>query len=158
MVEETHMSQNREEILTRIRSALNGSDRTPVSPLPPNSRIAPRIAGEVDTEIDLLLAEIGKLGGITRRIAGREELQQALSSLVRDESVKKVTLWQTSELQDLGLESVLISLGVEIVPSGADKRALAECDLGVTGADAALPETGTLVLRASEEHPQMVSL
>ncbi len=30
--------------------------------------------------------------------------------------------------------------------------------MGVTGADAALPETGTLVLRASAEHSQVVSL
>ncbi|HEX7588670.1 MAG TPA: LUD domain-containing protein [Anaerolineae bacterium] len=152
------MNQDREKILTRIRTALGGSDRTPASPLPQNVRVAPRIAGKVDAEVDLLLAEIGKLGGITRRIAGLEELQRALCDLVRDESVKKATLWQTSELQELGIERVLISSGVEIVPSDGDKRALAECDLGVTGADAALPETGTLVLRASGEHPQMVSL
>ena len=152
------MSQSREEILTRIRAALSGNARTPASPLPPTTRVAPRVAGNAEAEIDLLLAEIGKLGGRAQRIVGREELRLCLSNLVRDENVKKVTLWQTRELKEFDLEGEFASLGVEIVPPDADKRVLAGCDLGVTDADAALPETGTLVLRASGEHLQMVSL
>jgi L-lactate dehydrogenase complex protein LldG len=35
---------------------------------------------------------------------------------------------------------------------------VAECDLGVTGVDAALPETGTLVLRSAPDRPRVVSL
>jgi L-lactate dehydrogenase complex protein LldG len=158
MVEKTPMNQSREEILSRVRTALSGRDRTPASPLPPTTRIAPRVAGEVEAEIDLLMVEIGKLGGKAQRIAGPEQLQTALCNLVRDESVKKVTFWQARELMDFKLEGVFASLGVEIVAPDKDKRALAACDLGVTGADAALPETGTLVLRADREHPQLMSL
>jgi L-lactate dehydrogenase complex protein LldG len=152
------MNQSREQILSKIRATLHASDRAPVSPIPSTTRVAPRIPGQVDAEIDLLLAEIGRLGGNARRIAGGEQLNAALRDLVRIESVKKATLWNTRELKDFGLDGTLASLGVDIVPPDADKRLLAECDLGVTGADAALPETGTLVLRGSAEHPQMVSL
>jgi len=152
------MSEAREEILNRVRTALSGRDRAPASPLPPTMLVAPRVAGDVNAEIDLLIAEIGKLGGRAQRISGREELHSALCDLVRSESVKKVTLWQTRELRDFGLEGAFASQGVEIVAHDADKRTLAECDLGVTGADAALPETGTLVLRAAPEHPQLASL
>ncbi len=49
-------------------------------------------------------------------------------------------------------------LGVTIVSPYAGKHALAECDLGVTGADAGFPETGTLLLRSTPERPRMVSL
>ena len=35
---------------------------------------------------------------------------------------------------------------------------VAECELGVTGVDVALPETGTLLLRSSPEKPRVVSL
>jgi L-lactate dehydrogenase complex protein LldG len=35
---------------------------------------------------------------------------------------------------------------------------VAECDLGITGADFALPETGTLGLRSTIEQPRTVSL
>lgn len=152
------MSSSRDRILDRVRAALAGSTRAAVSPLPSSARVAPRAAGDADAEIDLLLAEIAKLGGVARRVAGRDELRAALRDLVQTERVKKATLWQTRELHDLGLADALAALGVEIVSPDAGKRALAECDLGVTGADAALPETGTLVLRASAEHSQVVSL
>jgi len=47
---------------------------------------------------------------------------------------------------------------VEIVSPYAGKDALAACDLGVTEADAAFPETGTLLLRSGPDRPRMVSL
>lgn len=149
---------SREGILSRVRTALNSTTRAPVSPLPASARVAPRVAGKADAEIDLLLAEIAALGGSTRRVTRRDELQAALRDIVQAERVKKATLWQARELQELGITDALSALDVEIIPSDSDKRLLAECDLGVTGADAALPETGTLVLRASSEHSQLVSL
>ena len=152
------MDSSRDQIMKRVHAALSGTTRAPASPLPPTARVASRGAGDADAEIDLLLAEIAKLGGTTRRVAGRDELQAALRDLVQAERVKKATMWQARDLQELGVADALGALGVEIVPSDSDKRALAECDLGVTGADAALPETGTLVLRASSEHSQAVSL
>ena len=47
---------------------------------------------------------------------------------------------------------------MQIVSPFAGKHELAECDLGVTGVDMALPETGTLVLTSDESRPRMVSL
>jgi L-lactate dehydrogenase complex protein LldG len=152
------MNSSRDQIMNRVRAALSSSTRAPVAPLPVTARVAPRVAGDANAEIDLMLGEIAKLGGATRRIATRDELHGALRDLVQAEHVRKATLWQTRALRDLGVTEMLAELDVAIVPPDADKRALAECDLGVTGADAALPETGTLVLRASPEHPQMVSL
>jgi L-lactate dehydrogenase complex protein LldG len=149
---------SRNQILDRVRAALGGTTRAPASPLPPSARVASRVAGDADVEIDLLLAEIAKLGGATRHVASRDELRAALQELVKTENVRKATLWNTPALKELGAADALSALGVEIIPAASDQRALAECDLGVTGADAALPETGTLVLRASAEHSQLVSL
>lgn len=67
-------------------------------------------------------------------------------------------MWQTAELQALGVSEILSGRGVEIVSSQAGKDALARCDLGVTGVDMALPETGTLVLRTSPERSRAVLL
>jgi len=66
--------------------------------------------------------------------------------------------WQTAELKEWGVEGLLEAIGVEIVSPYASNREVAECDLGVTGADFALPETGTLGLRASIEQPRTISL
>jgi L-lactate dehydrogenase complex protein LldG len=148
----------RDEILNTVRAALKRDASAPVPEMPPSARVAPRTAGDVNSEMDMLLAEIGKLGGVTRRIKDTPDLKTAFEELVKTEDVKKATLWQTHELKDLCVVEILASLGVEIVSAHADNRQVAECDLGVTGVDAALPETGTLLLRSSAERTRTVSL
>lgn len=152
------MNPAREEILARVRASLNRRPDTPVASAPPTARVKPRVAGPTDTEIEQLFTEIGKLTGITRRLAHRDELRSALTELVQAETVQKATIWNTPELEALDVAGALTALGVELVSPQADKRLVAECDLGVTGVDAALPETGTLVLRSSPERPRVVSL
>ena len=155
---------SRDAILADVRAALGrtaSSDAPlPVVPapvVPASGRIPPRTAGGRWSEVAMLLAEITKLGGTTRALAARD-LRTALAELVRDEAVHRAAVWQTPELRALGLEAILASLGVELIPPQAGKLALAGCDLGITGADAALPETGTLVLDAGPARPRMVSL
>ena len=152
------MNPIREEILGKIREALGRKLGTPPAPIPPTARIAPRKAGDPEAEMALLLGEIEKLSGVTRRLASRDELGVALAELVKTEDVKRATVWTTPDLADLGVGETLKALGVEIVPAQADKHLVATCELGVTGVDAALPETGTLLLRSSPERPRVVSL
>jgi L-lactate dehydrogenase complex protein LldG len=147
----------RDEVLSGIRRALGRNAGEPVPPVPASARVAARAPGSADGELTLLLDEIGKLGGRTRRL-GMDALQAALAELVRVEAIRKATLWHTPVLQTLGVAKIISDLGVEIVSAQAGKHALAQCDLGVTGVDMALPETGTLVLRASPDRPRAVSL
>jgi L-lactate dehydrogenase complex protein LldG len=152
------MSTAREAILARVREALGRNPATPPPPLPATARISPRSAGPADAEIDLLLSEIDALRGVTRRLAGREALRPALAELVRSEQVSKATLWTTPDLLAWDVAGTLATLGVSIVPAQAGSRLVAECELGVTGVDAALAETGTLLLTSSPERPRVVSL
>jgi len=152
------MNSAREEILEKVRRSLGRSAGSPVPPFPATGRVGPRAAGETEAEIEMLLTEIGKLNGVTRRLGNRQDLQAALADLVTTEQVKKATLWATADLQVWDVAGSLMALGVELVSPQAGMRAVAECDLGVTGVDAALPETGTLLLRSSPEKPRMVSL
>ncbi|MCL4489823.1 MAG: lactate utilization protein [Chloroflexi bacterium] len=148
--------RSREAILSRVRQAVGNGARSALHA--PAAGIPPRAAGVADADLDLLLSEIAKLGGQVLRLEGREDLAGALSQLVAAETVRKAVLWQTDDLDSLGIGEALAALGVALVAPDADKRAVAECDLGVTGVDAALPETGTLVLRASPGKRQLVSL
>jgi L-lactate dehydrogenase complex protein LldG len=152
------MDPAREEILGKVRVSLRREPSSPVSPVPSAARVKPRTVGPPSAEIDLLFTEIGKVTGITRRLAGRDELRAALAELVKAEQVKKATLWATPELRALDVAGTLKALGVELVSPQADQRLVAECELGVTGVDAALAETGTLLLRSSPEKPRVVSL
>ncbi len=149
------MSRGSETILGPVRSALN---RARGAPLPPRPPILPARTPEgVDAEIDRLLREIGALSGSATRLSAAE-LDQTLEHLVREQEVRRATLWPTPRLAALGIAERLSRLGVEIVAPHAGKHALAECDLGVTEADFALPETGTLGLLSSLDKPRAVSL
>jgi len=148
----------RDTVLAGVRAALGrrpGELVPPVPALPP--RIPPRARGRTDDDMAMLLDEIGKLGGRTQRVSA-DTLRDALSGLVQAEKIRKATLWQTPELMALDVSVILSSLGVEIIPAQAGKHALAQCDLGVTGVDLAVPETGTLGLRSSPDRPRAVSL
>ncbi len=151
-------NQTREDILADVRAALSRVKGSPVPPIPPSAIVPPRTPGDARAEMDLLLSEIEKLGGVTRRVAGANDLRAALEQLVSAEHVSKAVLWDTAEIRELGIAAALESLGVEIVPASAGKGQIAECELGVTAVDAALPETGTLVLRSSPEKPRVISL
>ncbi len=145
----------REDFLAEVRLALRRDRGGSIPPVP--GRMAPRPLGEPEAEMVAVLSEIGKLGGKTQQLTP-DCLPDALAALVKDEGVRKASLWQTADLRDLGVERILGGLGVEIVSPHADKHVLAGCDLGITGADAAFPETGTLLLRSTPDRPRMVSL
>ena len=53
---------------------------------------------------------------------------------------------------------LLKGFGIQIVSPDGDGRSLAECDLGITVADAAIPETGTVLLRTTQGQPDALSL
>jgi len=148
----------RDEILAKIRAALGRSPGSPVASVPPTARVKSRNAAPPEAEIEQLFTEIGKLNGVTRHLATRHDLTSALAELVKVEAVKKATCWTTPDLTAWDVAGTLKALGVEIVSPQADKHRVAECELGVTGVDAALPETGTLLLRSSPERPRVVSL
>lgn len=146
---------SKKEILGTIRRSLGrkpglmDGNRPPILP--------PRQPGSQDIEIDTLLHEIEKLSGVTRRLSPAG-IDEALESLVKEQDVKKATLWPTKGLAQLGLSARLRSLGVELISPCADKHEMALCDLGITEVDFALPETGTLALLSSVEKPRAVSL
>jgi L-lactate dehydrogenase complex protein LldG len=152
------MTSAREEMLTKVRSALQRTAVSKVAAIPTTARLVPRRPGDVKAELTAFLAEVEKLSGKTKRLENKADFDTALREVVTAEAVKQATLWQTAELKALGGEDTLRSLGVEIVSPYASNREVAECDLGVTGVDFALPETGTLVLRSSSEQPRTVSL
>jgi L-lactate dehydrogenase complex protein LldG len=142
-------------VIENVRNSLGRNAQSPLSPRP---QILPaRQPGPVEAEIEQFLGEIKKLSGVGQRLA-RQALGEALKNLVAEEKIRKATVWDIPLLNELGLAGQLRELGVELVSPNTDKHAMAQCDLGVTTADYLLPETGTLVLRSSQEKPRGVSL
>jgi L-lactate dehydrogenase complex protein LldG len=149
------VSSARSAVFEGVRRALGRAAGEAIATPPPG--LPAREAGSPDAEIDLLLQEITALSGVAQRVQP-EAVENAVARLVESEGVRRATLWSTPRLGGLGVESALRRHGVEIVSPLATKHALAQCDLGVTEADFALPETGTLGLLSSAEKPRAVSL
>jgi L-lactate dehydrogenase complex protein LldG len=149
------MSAGWNPVVDAVRRALGRSPTDAVSPRP--TLLPPRPAGRPDDEIEVFLREVTNLSGVARRLRPAD-LDPELERLVREREVRRACLWTTPLLARTGMAARLARLGVTIVSAHAGKRALAECDLGVTEADFALPETGTIGLLSSAERPRTVSL
>ena len=142
-------------VIENIRKSLG---RTTQSPLNPRPAIYPSRQPESSTsEIEQFLGEIKKLSGVGQKLSP-PEIDSALKSLVEEQNIHRATVWETPRLRQLSVAEILNSLGVELVSPNASKHEMARCDLGVTETDYFLPETGTLVLRSSQEKPRGVSL
>jgi L-lactate dehydrogenase complex protein LldG len=148
----------REEIFAKVRSALESFSDSPLGPLPGSMRFEPRTAAAPDEEMDLLLSEVKRLGGHGRKVQGREEFAVALGVLVKAEEIRSAALSDHPLYLKYDPADLLRRLGVEIISPDGDGRRLAECDLGMTVADAALPETGTVLLRTMQGQPDALSL
>jgi len=149
------MTARANPVIESVRRALGRAPGGGLGPRP--GILPPREAEPTDEEIDRLLKEIGALSGVASRLSAAE-IDGALARVVEAGHVRRATLWSTPRLRALEIESRLKRMGVETVPGSADKRELASCDLGVTEADFALAETGTLGLLSSPEKPRAVSL
>jgi L-lactate dehydrogenase complex protein LldG len=150
------MNTARDDIFASVRAELGRTEASPLLPRPPV--VPARQAGSAESELTLLCEEVEKLGGVARRLAGVADLAVALADLVAAEGVRTATVWPTADMKQAGVEALLTGLGVELVSPRAGKAEIADCDLGVTGADFALPETGTIALLSDDERPRMVSL
>jgi L-lactate dehydrogenase complex protein LldG len=149
------MSERRDSVIDDVRRALDRDADSPLARRP--SVVVPRIAEESDAEMNRLIEEINALAGVAEHIDAYE-IGSALKKLVEENDIRRASIWSTPRLKALRIEDRLRQRGVGIVSPSADKHELAQCDLGVTEVDFALPETGTLGLLSSSEKPRSVSL
>jgi L-lactate dehydrogenase complex protein LldG len=146
---------SRNTILERIKQSLGRTD----SDL---SDARPTITSDVsirniEDETDLLVTEINALSGNARRI-NEQAIPQALHDLITQEGIENAVLWDTPGLKDRKIGELLQTMGISLSSPSADKSEMAMVDLGVTEADYAIAETGTLCLLSSEHKPRTVSL
>ncbi len=152
------MELGRDATFKEIRRALNRTAQQPAAVRPASVHVRSRAGGTVDEELDQLLSNIRALGGKTRRLIAPLEVESALGTLVNEERVRKATIWRTKQLGSLHIGESLTHLNVELVPARAGKQEIAACDLGITEVDAALAESGTLVLASEPNRPATTSL
>jgi L-lactate dehydrogenase complex protein LldG len=149
--------------IENIRRSLGRSENSTLGPStqlrtgPRPAVYASRQPDSVDAEAGRFIEEVRKLSGVAEQFPAGA-VPEALKVLVAENGIRKAAAWETPRLQQLQITNYLSALGVELISPTASKYEMAFCDVGITEADALLPETGTLALRASAEKPRAVSL
>lgn len=171
-------------MLARIREAL-GRPARPTSapePLPP---FPAQVAGlDASGRVEQFVSELQKVGAGVTRANGAGEVKECLESLLRASPDAAVALSDGEALRRLGLRAWLAGVGRRVVPSlrefiaeegagadaptpgGGDVAALVEryrgllldAAVGITTADYALADTGTLVIVSGGEQHRLISL
>ena len=148
---------SRDTILADVRRAVAAHAGEPL-PMPAAARFEPRKAATLNEEIERMLGEVKRVSGHGLQIHGREEFAVALGQLIREEGIRTAALSDHPLHRHYGMEELLKGFGIGIISPNGDARRLADCDLGITVADAALPETGTVLLRTTQGQPDALSL
>lgn len=110
--------------------------------------------------IQQLERELGRVGGKLHRVRSSEEACLCLRELAQSYQVKRVVRWnEAPPLEAVEIDRAFEGLEIEVIPgSGEAPERLAGAEMGLTGAEYALADTGTLVLVAREGQGRAVSL
>jgi L-lactate dehydrogenase complex protein LldG len=112
--------------------------------------------------------EFERVGGVFHRVADREAVPGVIVALARERDARRLVTWHgsvlgadwTRPLAAGGLASDVMPLDpvTDVEERARLRAASAEADLGLTGADLAVGETGSLVLRSGPGRPRSTSL
>ncbi|MGQ0794385.1 MAG: LutC/YkgG family protein [Deltaproteobacteria bacterium] len=101
--------------------------------------------------------ELAKVSGVVKMFRKTGELQDFISQFAAQNSSQAFSMWQTDFLNSLKLRQILTDMGLREC-AAEDKSDTATADFGVTEADFAIADTGTLVLLSAPNKPRTASL
>ena len=107
------------------------------------------------------IEELEALGGHGKRVESLEEAREYVLDLAREREAKLLLRWDVDDLEDLGVDAPLGETGVEVAVwrDLADFREIAgKADIGLSTAEWAIAETGTLVLEGGPGKGRTVTL
>jgi L-lactate utilization protein LutC len=143
------MESAREEILKKIRTGLN---RKSDEPAPPVRLKSPAMS--LDERIESMLVRVAALAGKTHRASSAEDACRYVHTALNG---RGAVASNAPFLQECGITGL-----PGVVTGFTDRDALREIcsriDCGITSADYALADTGTLVMLSSREEARMISL
>ncbi|MGE3842519.1 MAG: lactate utilization protein C [Vicinamibacterales bacterium] len=158
---------NRDEMLAAIQRGLarhrghlerlsNGTSRTPPAFVHPR---AEDVVGQFERELALLEVRTHAVESTTGALT-------ALAAVLTREDARSVLAWSDHEIGLEGVEALLASRGIDRRVPDRDRmrfqpdalQALALAEVGITGIDVAIAESGTLVLATGSGRSRLGSL
>lgn len=157
---------SKEQMLGRIRAALGRVASEPApGALPSFSPDSP--CKDACDGAGLFREKVVRAGGRIQNVGSAAEVSEYLRSLLPPDAPKKVAVSDGAERAAGGLREFLKAAGFAVIPSFREcadfslaqyARGLLEASAGVTSAQHALAETGTLVLQSGDEQHRLISL
>ncbi len=164
----------RAEFLDRIRrEARRAPALFPASPAPRPARpeeaaaaLRRELAERWPETLERFQQELERVAGVFHRVATLEAVPGLIRDLARATGARELVTWEPGALGlDLGPALGAEGLTVTAAPAGggeaarlAHRQAAARAQIGVTGVDWALAETGTLILVSGAGRPRSTSL
>jgi L-lactate dehydrogenase complex protein LldG len=153
---------SRSKILASIRQSLQGGRH-----LPPQPQLTPPTPIVVQPALaEQFAAELTQLSGTCISLPAAE-VAGWMVKLIKDRGAGEIVAWQDADLPVTGLLDAMRAAGIQIIDSRLPHQepgrsaALAQLErvtIGLTGADAAFADTGTLALTSGPGRPRLASL
>jgi len=162
------MTDSRDDVLAAVTRGVRGGLLPPGArlehpgPPPPLDRVTDR-----EGMIESFTLELSKLSGFVHRVGSDAEAVAQVRALVAERGADRVLAWDDEWLQPAGIGEALRREGVAlescVLPAARDARAarLQELDpvlVGLTGAHAALADTGSVVVISGPGRGRVASL
>ena len=158
----SHSSDSHAKILGSIRQSLKG-----VTHLPPAPKVTLPPPGEPGADLaERFASELTQISGQFFKVPAAEVSGWLLGQM-QARNAHDLLAWQAADLPAPGVREALQAGGINIVDSTVPRdepgrsAALARIEqvtFGLTGADAAFADTGTLALRTGPGRPRLASL
>lgn len=107
------------------------------------------------------IEELEALGGHGKRVESLEEARDYVLTLAREREAKLLVRWDIEELEELGVDDPLEEAGMEVAvwrDLEDFREVAARADIGLSTADWAIAETGSLVLTSGPGKGRTVTL
>jgi L-lactate dehydrogenase complex protein LldG len=151
------MSSGRITMLQAIRNAVAVGNRAAAPPHPERHGVGWQGAG--GDFVERFCQELVAAGGIAHRAADASAAADIVLSLVQAKQAHRVLLGSGDVLGSLNLDAALTRHGIEIVHADAgDKTDYFAADVGISGVDYLIAETGSVVMLTRPEQPRSLSL
>jgi len=143
---------SRDNILHKVRTALGRSAGQAVSPVPPVRLRVPEVP--MEARISSFIARLEVLAGKALRVGSMAEAREFVAGAIAGKSAAASNSPYLEECGITGLPGVRSG----IRDLGELREICAKVDIGITSADYALGDTGTLVTIASPGEARLMSL